>query len=584
MTAPSVLSSIIAALPDDDGRDIADQIGDAQPAVQAEGEHEPEPIRAIEYLLLRNRPLEWEIQARAGEAVEKGRHPDWPTATDQWQKIEQVAAYLNDILGIRSEAWWHEEDHKTSRGTTYKGGVSYIAISIDTSGFTFTHQYEFLEYIRTIPAPSCDECSDYDWRAIGLIEKPGVDMSDGQDWNWAPTYEQRPIVNCDQVRFMLLNRDGPHADNDDWPADDDRAGQLKAFEEWIRSTQPADIADRIQRWHAAGRNIELFKRLGRRRDRIAGAEQVEMLVDGLVPAGMVTLLVGAQEAGKSTAALELDVAVATGREEWLGCKINQERAKGVAVLLTGEDTDAVVNGRLSHLDPDDEARRLVVYALDGRPLPDILTEIRDMPNVSLIVVDPARRYLKGDEDGSANVDEFFASLDEIARHTRAAVLVLHHLRKDANPATLAQVREAVRGSSVFLDRPRVVLGCFRLKRDDVTVIGGIKSNLPPAYPIAGAIKLRRDAATLRHIPVQPEAVAEVDDVGERDELERKVLDALVRLTSRSERITRRGGRELWALHPPELEGVGRNRIREAVDQLLKDGVLVVGDAGVEVVP
>jgi hypothetical protein len=165
-----------------------------------------------------------------------------------------------------------------------------------------------------------------------------------------------------------------------------------------------------------------------------------------------------------------------------------------------------------------------------------------------------------------------------------AVLVLHHLQKNANPTTLAQVREAVRGSSVFLDRPRVALGCFRLKREGVTVIGAIKSNLPPAFPIATEIRLRRDAATLRHIPVQAEATAAAEEVGERDELERKVLDAITRLTAQGERITRAGSRELWALKPPELEGIGRNRIRDAVDQLLGDGVLVVGADGVEVVP
>jgi AAA domain len=281
---------------------------------------------------------------------------------------------------------------------------------------------------------------------------------------------------------------------------------VSVFDDRVIRKQPADLPNRVERWVLAGQSADIYERLGTRRDRAAGAQQLEWLVQGLmIPSGIVTLLAGAQETGKSTIATELAVAIARNRENWLGQPINRDRAKGVVVLLSGEDANATINARLTLLDPDDEAARLVVFAASGWPFQDILAEISKMPAVSLIVVDPARRYLEGDEDSSAAADAFFASLDDIARRTGAAVLVLHHLGKNASPANLAQVRDAVRGSSVFLDRPRVALGCFRLKREDVTIVGAIKSNLPPDYPIATAIKLRRDVATLRHIPVQAEA-------------------------------------------------------------------------------
>jgi hypothetical protein len=161
------------------------------------------------------------------------------------------------------------------------------------------------------------------------------------------------------------------------------------------------------------------------------------------------------------------------------------------VLLTGEDTDAVINSRLEYLDPEDRAARIVVYSLDGRPLSEIADEIARMPNVSLIIVDPAHRYIQGDEDGSGNVNDFFATLEAIVQRTGAAVVVVHHLTKSAKPTNLQHVRKTIRGSSVFLDRPRVVLGCFRL--DNTTVIGCIKSNLPPEYQMMRAIHLRRDS-------------------------------------------------------------------------------------------
>ena len=323
----------------------------------------------------------------------------------------------------------------------------------------------------------------------------------------------------------------------------------------IRELRPTDLQDRLARWEQAGRSIDIYRRLGRRRDRLEGSERIEWLVKGLIPKRMVVLAGGAREIGKSTMMLELAVAVALRKlgATWLGQALNPSACQGLAVLLTGKDTDAVINSRLEHLDPEDRAAGIVVYALDGRPLSEIAEEIARMPNVSLIVVDPARRYIQGDEDGSGGVNDFFATLETIVQRTGATVVVVHHLTKNAKPANLQQVRESIRGSSVFLDRPRVVLGCFR--RDNTTVIGGVKSNLPPGYQVVPAIHLRRDPETLRHT-VETAAPGETRTSVGQDDLQRKVLDAIRQLNNGKERVTRAGDNEVWAKHTRELEGYG----------------------------
>ena len=70
---------------------------------------------------------------------------------------------------------------------------------------------------------------------------------------------------------------------------------------------PPDFADRFRRWEQAGRSIDLYGRLGRRRDRVGGDQQVQWLVEGLIPCGMVILFAGPREVGKSTMMLELAV-------------------------------------------------------------------------------------------------------------------------------------------------------------------------------------------------------------------------------------------------------------------------------------
>jgi hypothetical protein len=165
----------------------------------------------------------------------------------------------------------------------------------------------------------------------------------------------------------------------------------------------------------------------------------------------------------------------------------------------------------------------------------------------------------------------------MVQRTGATVIVVHHLTKNAAPSNFQQVRETVRGSGVFLDRPRVVLGCFR--RDDTTIVGRLKSNLPPNFAIKPAIHLRRDPITLRHTVRQQDGPA-AGPSGQTGALDQLVLDAVRRLLAAGQKITRAGANELWEKHVPELDGIGRNRIRSIVDQLLAEGRLTTGQHGI----
>jgi hypothetical protein len=305
------------------------------------------------------------------------------------------------------------------------------------------------------------------------------------------------------------------------------------------------------------------------------------VVEGLIPAGSVTLIPADRETGKSTLVTQLAVDIALGRETFLSQRINPKFAKGVVVLLTGEDTEKLVNARLEFLDPGDQAE-IVLYALDGRSIAEIIDEIADISNLAAVVIDPARRYIEGDEDGSGPVDAFFALLDALAQKTGAAVLVTHHLRRGASPTSLAGVRDAIRGSGVFLDRPRTVIAMLR--RGDVTMIGVVKNNLPPDYPIIEKLKLRRDPKTLRHVPinddndpVNSDETPVVNSDQSDDELEHRVLNAVQELFNERVPITRSGDHQLWGLHSLHLEGFSRARVRAAIDRLIKDDILIFDD-------
>ena len=339
----------------------------------------------------------------------------------------------------------------------------------------------------------------------------------------------------------------------------------------------------LKRFNQSGRNLEVYKRLGRRADRQRGHDKVEFLVSGVLAKGALNVLVGPPMVGKSTAANEGAVGAARddGVHLFLGQSIIKEIATGTVAILSGEDSDAIINARLEVLDPGDLARRLLIYAQDPRPLAEICAELAKLKSLSFVVIDPARRYLIGDEDGSDSVNNFFKTLEYLIAHTGTTVLVLHHLHKNANPTSLQAVKEAIRGSAVWVDRPRVLIGMYR--RGDRTMAGIVKHNIPPAYPMMTEMAFIRDPVTLRHVPVMAKDTTAADnDDAESDALERKVLVAIERLRSEGKTILRTGATELWQHNTDELAGIGRNRLRDVVDKLIADGLITANPAGLEV--
>lgn len=102
-----------------------------------------------------------------------------------------------------------------------------------------------------------------------------------------------------------------------------------------------------------------------------------------------------------------------------------------------------------------------------------------MPDVPLLVIDPARKFLTGDEDDASVVSDFFEAIEEFAIKKNAAVVILHHLQKASYPRTARELLDSLRGSQVFIDRPRVVIGLYR--DGPYTIAGLAKNNIPPNF-------------------------------------------------------------------------------------------------------
>ncbi|NBX03471.1 MAG: hypothetical protein EBR02_05340 [Alphaproteobacteria bacterium] len=244
------------------------------------------------------------------------------------------------------------------------------------------------------------------------------------------------------------------------------------------------VPQNLKFFELVARDTDLFDATGPMRK---GAEEMfEFIVPGLIPRGAVTLLGATGGTGKSSAAHHLCVLSSIDYEpgeeapRWLGQRVAVEKTKGICIYFSGEDGPPIINARASIFDPDGRAQRLMFQRTDfgdGVTFAQHLKRLHKIPNVPLMVIDPARKYLTGDEDDSGVVSDFFEAIEEFAITKNCAVVVVHHLQKGANPKSTREVLDLLRGSQVFIDRPRVVIGMFR--EGPYAVAGLAKNNIPP---------------------------------------------------------------------------------------------------------
>jgi AAA domain len=246
-----------------------------------------------------------------------------------------------------------------------------------------------------------------------------------------------------------------------------------------------DIPHNNRFFNLCARDLRLFDKTGPMRK--GSDETFQFVVPGLIPRGAVTLLAAPGGTGKSSVAHMLCVFASIDLEEddptpvWLGQEINRDCCKGICIYFSGEDGPAIVNARGSLFDPKGKALRLQFHRNEFQDMEmsfgDYLLELRKMPDVSIVVIDPARKYLSGDENDADVVSEFFEAIEEFAITKNCGMIVVHHLQKGAKPTNAREVLDELRGSQVFIDRPRVVMGMCR--NDKHTIVGLAKCNIPP---------------------------------------------------------------------------------------------------------
>ena len=85
----------------------------------------------------------------------------------------------------------------------------------------------------------------------------------------------------------------------------------------------------------------------------------------------------------------------------------------------------------------------------------LLLTVAGIPDLKLIVIDPASRFRGGDENAADDATRFVEQLERVRHATGATVLVCHHaIKASMNPASGTRGQSATRGSSAMTDGVR----------------------------------------------------------------------------------------------------------------------------------
>ena len=295
------------------------------------------------------------------------------------------------------------------------------------------------------------------------------------------------------------------------------------------------------------------------------------VVDGLIPAGFVTLLVANGGVGKSSLMVQLQSCVAAG-VPFLGRAVE----RGVSCGLYCEDTDDRLNALAKNCSPaigaafGDYAKSAFaasllgvdasLWGIDGKAtevFANVLAALALQPDVSLLVFDGASDMFAGNEIARREVRAFMKALTDLAMTRGLAVVLSTHESR----ASATSEDHPTSGSTGWINAARSAL---RLQipegKNKLRVLKHVKCNVGAR---AEPITLRFDAGAFR--------VRTANETGELG----AALQALVAANPNTYAATGKKGVGVAAAGMTDFMNYSDDEIGAAVAALLTSGAAIV---------
>jgi replicative DNA helicase len=207
-------------------------------------------------------------------------------------------------------------------------------------------------------------------------------------------------------------------------------------------------------------------------DQLSGdPPEVEWVVEKFLPRDVVGMVAATGSTGKTFFLLQMALCVASGKP-FLGKETGDPAD---VLIIAAEETKADIHRRVDAIrkyygiDPE-AGKRLTVASVNGisgiknrihtwednvepSQLFDALILYVKATKPRLVILDPTRRFLSGDENNSENADQFINDVEAIKNEGRGetTLLLAHHTSKGGAGG---RDQHASRGSSAFVDGAR----------------------------------------------------------------------------------------------------------------------------------
>lgn len=214
------------------------------------------------------------------------------------------------------------------------------------------------------------------------------------------------------------------------------------------------------------------------------------LLDKCLPIGKVGLVVGMGGVRKSMLMMQLQIAIATNMAL---CGYWGIGEAGASLGLYAEEDVEELHRRLYFATEDftPNSRKLINENVYIKSMTGICTQLtekqhsdaemtkivgrliltaKQIPNLKLIILDPASRFRGGDENNSSDATRFVEACELIAKETGATVLIVHHVNKVSISSTDI-TQAAARGSSALTDGVRWQLNLSVMSEKEAKAYG-----------------------------------------------------------------------------------------------------------------
>jgi len=286
-------------------------------------------------------------------------------------------------------------------------------------------------------------------------------------------------------------------------------------------------------------------------------EPIEFILAGCLPAGIVGAIFATGGTGKTTLAIQLSVAIATGKQFGPFRATKRHRV----LLLAGEDPDGILHKRVKdavsamgvsnseslitslreYFDAVSlQGEERVIISLDDQANPArtetyswLYQSISEMGGIDVLIIDPLSRFYGLNENDNAHATAWIACLEKLAKDFGITVLFLHH---ESKAQASGNAKSTGRGASAFRDGIRWAISLSEMDEKTANTCGVeanrhivaefTKSNYTARWP--GPVYFRRsDAGMLDQVNPWGDLARE-----QAEELAAGLADAGIEVTRR----------------------------------------------------